>query len=566
MDQKQSCVLLSTPTSGTGSLWRILGAVGHRYHRPEKICEMMEGAGQGHLIPDWIPESHGRSYLYNTPHRTNLHLLDPNIKLITNFRDPRDLVCNQFFWALQHPILNKSEQDIADFRKRIEEDGIDAYALRIDNEVQFQCFKALRERLFDGVNTLNLSYSQLCLDFDGLVTRMMDFLEIPREDVLWDLVESQRSSNLPNNTAWIGQMWTGTDVSPGRHRRELAKETITKLDARHRDTLEFLRALEAPPYRIYLATDENRSDMQQVLFGSNGYLFLQNDANDTVAQITGRFLIEENKLSQIALVHRGRQLLGETILSFKYMHAVIPSKEVAGRLHLPSSVVFQGEGLRPIERYLSLGLGDLWNPIYRPDVMASNFEKYFPVTDTHWNHEGALAYLQAVLDEFDTELAEQLTQIQRKTYSIQQSGDLGLKLGMQKEAVEVIAAQQTSARSVFCNEITNEGCVRWFRNDSSGNTRRAIILHDSFSLWFLSFLPELFSEVFMLHGTCLDVEFLRSFNPTDVLCFQAERFFPRVPMIGAELVSFVTDEERRKGCKNPLAEFLGSRQSMAESL
>ena len=296
MDQKPSCVLLSTPTSGTGSLWRVLGAIGHKYYRSEKICEMMEGAGQGHLLPDWTPEPQGRLYLYNTPHRTNLHLLDTSIKLITNFRDPRDLVCNQFFWALQHPILNKSEQEVADFRKKIEEDGIDAYALRIDNEVQFQGFKALRERLFDEANTLNLSYSQLCLDFDGLVSRVMTFLDIPHEDVLWDLVESQRSSNLQQNAAWIGQMWTGTDVSPGRHRKELAKETVATLDARYKDTLAFLRDLEAPPHKIHLATDENRSEMQQVFFGSKGFLFLQNDANDTVAQITGRFSIGENTL------------------------------------------------------------------------------------------------------------------------------------------------------------------------------------------------------------------------------------------------------------------------------
>ncbi len=522
----------------------------------------MEGSGQGHLIPDWIPETHGRLYLYNTPHRVNLNLLDRDIKLITNFRDPRDLVCNQFFWALQHPIINKSEREVAEFRKRTEEDGIDAYALRIDNEVQFKCFKALSERLLDRVSTLNLSYSQLCLDFDGLVKRIMEFLEIPPEDVLWDLVESQRSSNLPKNTAWIGQMWTGTDVSPGRHRNELAKETVAKLDTRYRETLAFLQTLEAPPYRIYLATDENRSEMQQVLFGSKDFLFLQNDANDTVAQITGRFKISENTLSQIALAHRSRQLLGERVLSFRYVHALIPSKEVAGRLHLPSDIAFQGEGLRPIERYLSLGFGELWRPIYRPDVMTSKFEDYFPVTDTHWNHKGALVYLHAVFEEFDTDLAQQLARIQQKKYPIQQSGDLGLKLGLQKEKVEVVAAQQTSARALFCNEITNEGCVRWFKNESVGNDRRVIILHDSFSLWFLGFIPELFSEVFMLHGTCLDFEFVKDFNPTDVFCFQAERFFPRAPVIDADIVSFVAEEERRKGCKNPLSEFLGSRRSV----
>ena len=560
MKQMPSCVLLSTPTSGTGSLWRVVTAITSKHCQAEKICQELEGRGQGDQIASWKPEPFNHIYLYNTPHRVNTNLANRNIKLITNFRDPRDLVCNQYHWAFQHPVLNKTEEELKEFRTKVKVDGIDAYALRTDANIQFKCFTALTERVLDPTATLNLSYSQLCLDFDGMVDRIIGFLGIDREDVLWDVVDEQRGPNLSQNRDWIGQMWTGTDIAPGRYRRELTPETIAALDARYSQILGFLQGIEAPRYRALLATSEKRAEMEQVLFGSNNYLFLQKDANDTLAQITGRLALADNKLSQIAVVHRSRQLLGTTMFSYRYAHAIVPSKEVAGSKALPPEVGFEESGPRPVKRYFDRGFDAVWEPIYRPQIMIDGFAKYYPVTDTHWNHTGALDYLRAVLDVYDPSLAGRLAEIPMKTQGSRQRGDLAIKVGLPPETIEIISPQKTSARLLFTNDITNEGCVRWYRNDAVAGGRRAIILHDSFTQWLLGFLPELFSELFMLHGTCLDYEFTAMFKPTDILFIQAERFFPRVPTT-ADILTFVAEEERRKNCKRPLSQFLAETEA-----
>jgi hypothetical protein len=95
----KSCVFLTTPTSGTGSLWRIITALTKDRAKPRKIAE--EYANQGRLkeLSHWQPEADGFVYMYNTPHISNTHLLDPEIRLIVNFRDPRDMACNQFHWV-----------------------------------------------------------------------------------------------------------------------------------------------------------------------------------------------------------------------------------------------------------------------------------------------------------------------------------------------------------------------------------------------------------------------------------------------------------------------------------
>ncbi len=136
-------------------------------------------------------------------------------------------------------------------------------------------------------NILVLSYNQLCLDFDAMLQRIVAFLEVDPATVPWDVLELERTNNLKNNPNWIGQMWTGTDTLPGRYKRELKPETIRTLDEKYASDLRILRGIEQPKFRHFLATGVEAEEMNRVLVGEAGYLFLTRDANDTVGQITG---------------------------------------------------------------------------------------------------------------------------------------------------------------------------------------------------------------------------------------------------------------------------------------
>ncbi len=222
---------------------------------------------------------------------------------------------------------------------------------------------------------------------------------------------------------------------------------------------------------------------------------------------------------------------------------------------MPKQICFEQAGPRPINQYLQLA-SSIWNPFYRPELLETTDPEeipYFPPTDSHWNHAGALRYLRAFLDTVDPSLAGTLDDLEKRRFPAEQQGDLGLKLEMKKDNVEIIAPKQSRARLIFENKISNEGSVRWFKNPVK-NGRRAFILHDSFAMWLFGFIPEIFEEVLFFHGTVFDFSFVRQFNPTTVLCLQAERFLVRVPETGGDMLAFINRQETQKKAERGFAD------------
>jgi hypothetical protein len=552
-----SVVFLTMPTSGSGSLWRLIVCIAGNAFKPVKISEVMEIAGKGSQVGSWQPEPAGHVFMYNTPHYVNPHFSRPEQRLIVNFRDPRDLVCNQYHWVFQHP-SDKSAEELADIRARVAAEGIDHFVSSRNVNNLFDSLRAIEPRLAaDDPNVLKLSYAQLCLDFDRLVERLIAFLGVPPASVPWNLVERERTTNLKNNPHWIGQMWTGTDVSPGRHRTELKPETIAKLDDLYRDNLKLVRSIEAPALRHLLATSQERTEMDRVLVGRDDELFLKNDANDTVGQITGTKQLPRVDMIKIAMAHHTRTYFGKQIGNFNYAHVLIPSKEVAHRAWLPKEIVFQGNGPRPILAYLDASLDKLWKPFYQPELLEPDGkERYYPKTDAHWNHPGAYKYFSAALQSIDPQRAATLAAIPLRRFPAMQLGDMAIKLEMPKEPIEIITPHRIHAKLVFDNAINNEGRVVWYKNEAVTDQSRVLVLHDSFTMWLRDFIPELFSEAFFVHGTLFDFEFVEAFAPQTILCFQAERFFPRVPDTGGNLLRYVAAEEQEKKAPRRFSDFI----------
>lgn len=550
----KSCLCVTTPTSGTGSLWRILTTIGQHDYQPVKISEQFEQSGRGSDLASWEPAANGFLYLYNTPHIVNAYITDPNTKIILNFRDPRDLACNQYHWVFQHP-TNKSEQETAEYRSAVLAAGIDQFVLNSNNSILFSSIRHLWGRLqSNDPNVLVLSYNQLCLDFDNMLERIIKFLEVDPASVDRAQLELERTDNLKGNPRWVGQMWTGTDTLPGRYKRELTSDTIKILDEKYAQDLKVLRAFELPKFRALLATKAEEDEMNRVLVGKNGFLFLTRDANDTVGQITGQKKLHNLDIYKAAFAHLERRIFGKTVANFDYGHAIIPSKEVVLKKFLPEEVIFEEFGPRPVRHYQDAAR-TIWDPFYKPELlenMATAKEAYYPLTDSHWNHAGALRYTRAFLESVDSSLALALDRIEKKTFPAQQQGDLGIKLEMRKDEIEIVAPVRQQAKLVFENKIANEGSIRWFRNPEKLG-KRAFILHDGFTLWLMGFLPEIFEEAFFFHGTIFDYDFVKEFNPTTVLSIHAERFFVHVPETGGNMFEAIGRQESLKKTEHPFA-------------
>jgi hypothetical protein len=107
----------------------------------------------------------------------------------------------------------------------------------------------------------------------------------------------------------------------------------------------------------------------------------------------------------------------------------------------------------------------------------------------------------------------------------------------------------------------NEGCIRWYKNNDHNAGKCAFVMHDSFALWLLGVIPELFSEVILFHGTIFDFDFVSHFSPDLVICLQAERFFVRPPETGGRMLEFVDQQEREKGSRRRFADALKAHPS-----
>lgn len=537
-----SVVVLAAPSGDVAPLWDVVRLLCPHHQRQVVLAaEPPEGGAQG-----WTPEAAGHLYLYDASLGANRYLAAAPVTLILGFRDPRDASCEQFYAAQNSH--GAAGDEFAARRARIIEQGIDQYVLGLDLTPAYRPLTLLEERsASEPSRTMAVSQAQLVLDFEGMVRRLASVLALPEAEIPWDALEGLRPAASPGQAG---------GAIPGRYHTELQPATIAALDERYAELLAFLRQREQPRLRHLLATEGLRRQMRGVLVGQEDELFLTSDANDVIGQVTGRKPMPRTELFRIAAAHRMRRVFGATVGNFRYEHMIIPNKECALQRLLPPEIEFESAGPRPVAQYLASPAARVWRPFYESELLSPNGDnRYFSRTDTHWNHAGALRYLSAFLGAQVPHLCPALEELALRRFAGTQTGDLGSKLEMEAETIEIIAPMQPRARMVFTNDITNEGCVRWYRATGAPTRERVFILHDSFTLWLLDLLPELCAEALFFHGTVFDYEVMERFNPSLVFCFQVERFFNRVPDTGGNLLAFIDAEEKRKGTSRPFAEF-----------
>ena len=253
MSHSPSVLFVSTPTSGTGSLWRLLSAMTCGMLQPVKISEQYMIEGRLDALTQWVPEATGKLYLYNTPHLWPIGCDVSALKVMINFRDPRDLSCNQYQWAFQHPMIGKTDEQIAIYRENIAKKGIDGYVSMLDNRPLFKAIFDIvsKKHLFGEHKLLVMSYCQLCLRFEELVRDVQDFLGVVITEDMQKLIDLEHVDQLVHNPYWIGQMWYGTDTTPGRYKDELQPQTIALLNDTYHDVLEVLKSADKAMFKHY---------------------------------------------------------------------------------------------------------------------------------------------------------------------------------------------------------------------------------------------------------------------------------------------------------------------------
>jgi len=229
-----------------------------------------------HLMPSWAhpnpgeiktqftetgqveraPPEQGHLLFVNNPHLLPPGWIGPKYRYIVNFRDPRDLVCNLYHWQFSHPARTRTEEWRTAHIKEVREMGIDRYVAlssRVYGKNWGRMHRMIRRVMQECPGQcLVLTYARLCLDFDGFIHRLSQFTGVPVNEHMWKQLEIERPQNLENNPRWIGNRWEGSDIMPGRYKRELQPETIKSINQKMRPYLRRMAKYDPDYAHFYL--------------------------------------------------------------------------------------------------------------------------------------------------------------------------------------------------------------------------------------------------------------------------------------------------------------------------
>ncbi|RYI97118.1 MAG: hypothetical protein EON47_19905 [Acetobacteraceae bacterium] len=210
--------------------------------RPANAPAAME-KGEGKLFLDW--KNQNILYWFRGPRHWTADVDLGAFRTVMHFRDPRDLACNQYWWALQHPNTIDSPEVAEEKRAKVEAEGIDRYALGRNNSANYAAMREASEGPFGPVITWT-SYTQLCCAFDYMTDNLCRMFHRAPSRVAEEL-RIERPENLAGNADWVkvGGTWKGSDITPGRFRRDLQPETIAAMNKKLARDLEFCRNRDA---------------------------------------------------------------------------------------------------------------------------------------------------------------------------------------------------------------------------------------------------------------------------------------------------------------------------------
>jgi alginate O-acetyltransferase complex protein AlgJ len=270
---------------------------------------------------------------------------------------------------------------------------------------------------------------------------------------------------------------------------------------------------------------------EKFLVGKEGWLFLADDSNDSLAQHAGtrRFSPSDLESWKALLEHRASQL-GERNISYAVL--VAPDTHSVYPEYLPGGIPHAKQ--RPVTQ-LTEFLDQTASParvVYPLEEMVSQKPAGLVCSpiDSHWTEFGAFVAYSALMKELSEHVdARRLSRSDLVFYELIGGGDLGSKLApMRLEVQPVAILRYPQARLLYDNCIENTGslCVTECR---VAPPTTCLLLGDSYAYSIAKFLSESFGRLVIAHTTRLDWRLIEQFQPDVVLSLTAERFLIEVP-------------------------------------
>lgn len=297
----------------------------------------------------------------------------------------------------------------------------------------------------------------------------------------------------------------------------------------------------------------------QVLEGSDGWLFLDNDSNHSVDQYTGKRLLSADELGAwrdyLGGVHALAQRMG-----LRHAMVLAPSKEEVLRHRYPH----ERAATTVLDQVCALAAPE-WKVLDAAPVLGAHVppEACFKQTDTHWTDRGAMLATLAVLPHLGVDVAQAQALFAQDVYEVRNEvGDLGCKLLPVRSApTEFLQGPALEAGAVFDNRLPNIGRTLVFENAGALHPFKVVVFGASSGYPMLKYLKRIFSRVVFVHSAAqVDVDVVDYEKPDALLLQSNGRFLVQAPHMRFSLADAVRTKlsEASPALKNSIREWLAT--------
>jgi hypothetical protein len=270
----------------------------------------------------------------------------------------------------------------------------------------------------------------------------------------------------------------------------------------------------------------NPNELNKVLKGKNGWLFLTNDSNSSIDFITGSKQLDSKVIKDWYYALSTRKELASSI-DCKYLSIIVPEKESIYKDFLPNKCDISNS--RPFNQLLAKCANEPFLNLYHDFEKCIPNDSLYYQGDTHWNYYGAyMGYISFMtfcgMEEYSIPFNYYA---KRKLFL---SGDLITKIkGVNLELVDHVFDPSPTDVLIFKNsKITTDRREEYF-NPHANIKKRLMVWHTSSIDWMKPFLLKTFSSICFIWQKNIDWTEVYRYGP-DLLVFQSnERFLYSSP-------------------------------------
>ncbi|XKL93656.1 hypothetical protein HC167_07395 [Aeromonas media] len=265
----------------------------------------------------------------------------------------------------------------------------------------------------------------------------------------------------------------------------------------------------------------------QVLIGKEEWLFLKNDTNELIRQITGEYTVSDSLVNHWSNTLKLRSSFFNS-RNIRYTYICAPNKECVYSRYLPDDIVLSDK--RPLELLKPLFEKILGDSFCYPLIALQNgLIDTFSKGDTHWNQYGAFIAYDALMQSMGIHNKIKIEDVD--FIQSERKGDLISKLSAHSLDNTVLAKIKipSSIEIVFDNKIQNRGKLVVINNTNALNDDSVVIFRDSFGSALVHFLARTFRRVVAVWQPNIDLGIVEAELPKYVISEQVERFIISPP-------------------------------------